>query len=120
MALKYRNKITVVDGIKFRSKREARRYGELKLLERAGEIKDLELQPEFTFLLRGGKMLRTARLGKPRKYIADFSYKEKDRKTKGGVVWREIVEDCKGMRTELYKWKRDLMRDLNGIVIRET
>ena len=119
MRSKYSNKITTVDGIKFRSKREAKRYGELKLLERAGEIKDLELQPAFTFLLPNGKLLRAGPVGRPRKYIADYRYKEK-KKSGGAPVWREVVEDCKGMRTELYKWKRDLMRDLNGILIRET
>ena len=114
--LKYRNKPTEVDGIRFASKKEAKRYGELKLLERVGEIVDLELQPEFTFMLPNGKLLRAGQLGRPRKYIADFRYREVMKQGRMDVV----VEDCKGVRTELYKWKRDLMRDLNGIVIRET
>ena len=116
---KYRNKPTVVDGIRFASKKEAGRYGELKLLERIGEITDLELQPRFNFKLPNGALLRAGKLGKPRAYIADFRYRERE-KSQGRDVYRVIVEDVKGMKTELYKWKRDLMRDLNGITIRET
>lgn len=44
---KYGNIKTVIDGIKFDSKRESERYLELKLLEKAGEISDLKLQPRF-------------------------------------------------------------------------
>ena len=48
--MKYNNTRPVVDGIKFDSKREAERYKELKLLERAGKISDLILQPRFELL----------------------------------------------------------------------
>ena len=120
MKPKYRNSPTIVDDIRFASKKEARRYSDLKLLERAGEIRHLELQPRFNFMFANGKMLRAGRMGKPRAYVADFAYQEKDNKSHGRTIWRDVVEDVKGMRTELYKWKRDMMRDLNGIAVRET
>jgi hypothetical protein len=56
---------TIVDGIRFASKKEARRYTELKLLERAGEITCLELQPKFPCVVNGKKVCT---------YIADFAY----------------------------------------------
>ena len=116
---KYRNKRCVIDGHNFDSHREGKRYTELKLLERIGEIKELELQPEFTFMLPNGKLLRSGAAGRPRKYVADFRYKEK-RKSRGQPTWHVVVEDVKGAKTEIYKIKRDLMRDLNGILIKET
>ncbi len=82
----------------FDSKKEAKRYEELRLMERAGVITDLECQPEWTLLPaftdnHGGKHRAI-------KYRADFSYIEKD---------IEIVEDVKGVRTELYKLKKKLL-----------
>lgn len=47
---KYKNKKVTLDGIVFDSKKEARRYGELSMLQRAGEISDLELQKEFELI----------------------------------------------------------------------
>lgn len=93
---KYNARETEIDGIKFDSKLEAEHYASLKLLERAGVIKNLKLQPRF--LLQDGF---TYNGHKERKieYVADFQY-ERDGKT--------IVEDAKGMRTEVYKLKRKL------------
>ncbi len=85
---------TTVDGITFDSKLEASRYSELKLLERAGVITDLELQPRF--LLQEPCMYFGKRVLKM-EYVADFKYKNSD-----GQV---IVEDAKGVRTEAYKLK---------------
>jgi len=70
---KYRNIKTTVDGIRFDSKREAERYSELKLLERAGIITDLKLQPKFELIPKhnGNRALT---------YIADFSYTEAGRR----------------------------------------
>ena len=89
---KYRNIKTTVDGIRFDSKREAERYSELKLLERAGIITDLKLQPKFELIPKhnGNRALT---------YIADFSY------TEGG---EKIVEDVKGMETKEFKIKKKL------------
>ena len=68
---KYRNRKTTIDGIAFDSKAEARRYAELKLLERAGEIKDLELQPKYR-LLDGFK--KNGKTYRPIDYIDEFRY----------------------------------------------
>ena len=99
---KYGNEKTVVDGITFASKAEARRYGELKLLERGGVIRDLELQPEFKLLGSGLTLVC--------KYVADFKYIEQ------GMF---IVEDVKGVRTPAYRIKAKLFRDNFGFSITE-
>ena len=68
---KYHNKKTIIDGIKFDSKKEADYYIKLKMLEKAGKIKDLRLQVEFV-------LLETIRVGektyRKTKYVADFTY----------------------------------------------
>jgi hypothetical protein len=95
---KYKNKKIELDGIKFDSELELRRYQELKLLERAGTIKDLrrqvrfELQPSYK---KNNKIIRGIY------YVADFVYYSfSERKT--------IVEDTKGYKTEVYKLKKKL------------
>lgn len=93
---------TTVDGIKFQSEREAKRYEELKLLVSAGEISNLRLQYCFPIVINGKRVCD---------YIADFVYVEH------GV---EVVEDAKGHRTEAYQLKKRLMRAVHGIVIRES
>ena len=93
---KYRNTKTIIDGIKFDSKKEANRYCELKLLEKAKEIEDLKLQPKFV-LQEGFK--KDGVTYRPITYIADFSYIYKS---------RTIVEDVKGMETEVFKLKRKM------------
>lgn len=99
---KYGAKKTEVDGFVFASKREAARYSELKLLERAGEIKKLELQPKFDLMV---KNIHVAY------YIADFMYfDEKD---------RLVVEDVKGVKTDVYRLKKKLMKVLLDIDITE-
>jgi hypothetical protein len=87
---KYGAKATTIDGHRFHSKKEADRYVVLKLLEKAGEIHYLELQPRFKLHVNG------THLGS---YIADFRYLDV---AKG----KYIVEDVKGYRTDLYKWKK--------------
>lgn len=99
---KYRAVQTVVDGKKFASKKEARRYKELKLLTRAGEIAGLRCQVTFTLVVNDVHIC---------KYIADFVYFENGKK---------IVEDTKGFLTKEYKLKRKLMKAVHGIEIRET
>ena len=95
---KYKAKKVVVDGITFDSKKEARRYKELKLLERAGVIKDLVLQPSF---LLQDKFKYKDKTEHKIKYIADFKYLD----TKTG---KTVVEDVKGYKTDVYKLKRKL------------
>ena len=95
---KYKNKKVVVDGIEFDSKKEANRYKELKLLEKAGEIKDLELQKVFELIpsfKKNGKAYRKTT------YKVDFSYFD----TREG---KYKVEDVKGFKTDVYKLKKKL------------
>lgn len=107
---KYGNKKTVVDGITFDSKREAKRYGELKMFERAGQIANLALQPSFELIPAqrrdDGKTELACR------YVADFSYV--DLKTR-----QKVVEDVKGVRTPDYIIKRKLLLMQRGITVRE-
>ena len=93
---KYRNKKTIVNGIKFDSKKEASRYSHLELMQRSGVIEDLELQPRFEIVPQHKWNGKTQR---KKSYVADFKYKE------NGV---EIVEDVKGMKTAVYILKRSL------------
>jgi len=89
--VKYLNEKTLVDNIKFASKKEADYYCELKLLYRAGEVVKFELQPEFVLqdkFKKNGKTMRAI------KYIADFKVEYKDGHT-------EIV-DTKGFKTEKF------------------
>lgn len=95
---KYKAIKTVVDGIEFDSRKEARRYQELKLLERAGVIKDIRLQPSFILQDKYEKNGKTVRAIK---YIADFCYWDCEKE-------RYIVEDVKGMKTDVYRLKKKL------------
>lgn len=102
---KYGNVKTVTsDGIKHDSEKEAQRWCELKLLERAGIIKDLKRQVEFELIPKQGKE-------SPVRYIADFVYIENGKK---------VVEDVKGIRTDVYKIKKKMMLYFHGIRIKET
>ena len=101
---KYRAKKTTVDGITFDSKREAIRYKELKLLERAGYIQDLQLQVPYV-------LIDKSKYGMAVKYYADFVYTENN---------QTIVEDSKGMKTPIYKLKKRMMAERYGIIIKET
>ncbi|MBK8467712.1 MAG: DUF1064 domain-containing protein [Chloracidobacterium sp.] len=93
---------TEVDGFVFDSEAEARRYSELLILEKAGEIKSLCLQPVFTLIVNG------ERVGK---YIADFKYLT----AKGETV----VEDVKGVKTPVYRLKKKLVKAIYGFDIVE-
>jgi len=107
MTSKYHNKKTVLDGIKFDSQREAKRYWELKILERAGEISELKLQVSFEL---APSAIINGRKSPPRKYVADFTYIENG---------KLVIEDAKGMLTEMYKFKRHLMKSQLNLEIRE-
>jgi len=107
MKNKYHAIKTTVDGIVFASAKESRRYQELKLLERAGEITGLELQPKFKFSVDGRPVLiRSERYpnGRQASFRADFAYF--DRKTQ-----KRVVEDVKSRATatEAYKIRRALV-----------
>jgi hypothetical protein len=96
------------------SKREARRLVELKVLERVGEIKNLQTQVMF-LLIPAQREADETLIEKRCVYIADFVYDEFRKKE-----WKHIVEDCKGFKTKDYIIKRKLMLFLLGIRIRET
>jgi hypothetical protein len=99
---KYGNRKTVLDGITFDSVAEARRYQHLRLLERVGEISDLELQPVYVIEINGKVICR---------YYADFRYR-----TNGGET---EVEDVKGVRTDVYRLKKKMVEAQYGIRITE-
>nr|UWI38767.1 MAG: Protein of unknown function (DUF1064) [Bacteriophage sp.] len=105
---KYHAKKTTVDGITFDSRREADRYLVLKSMEEDGAIEDLrrqvryELVPAFDV---DGKHYR------PVYYVADFVYVEDG---------KEVVEDVKGMITDVYKLKSKLFARRYGYAIKET
>lgn len=108
---KYHAVPTIVDGIRFASKAEARRYADLKMMEKAGLIVDLELQPAFD-LHAPQAWMDGCNMKKIGKYIADFRYLD----TKTGEV---VVNDVKGVRTPLYKWKKKHTEAEYGITITE-
>lgn len=95
---KYNAKKATVDGHTFDSNREAERYCELKLLEKAKEIRNLELQPRF--LLQDKFKDKMGTTHRKIEYVADFMYIDKDNK--------KIVEDVKGVLTDVYKLKKKL------------
>lgn len=109
MVSKYRSKKTVVNGQKFDSKKEANRYQELLLLEKAGVIKNLSRQVKFVLIPsqrdESGKVIE-----RECSYKADFTYEE-------GI--KTVVEDVKGYRTKEYIIKRKLLLWQYGIRIRE-
>lgn len=87
---KFHAKPVEIDGHKFASRKEGRRYGELKLMERAGQITDLTLQPRFPLRVNG-QLICT--------YVGDFLFGERGKK---------ICEDTKGFKTRDYINKRKL------------
>jgi hypothetical protein len=105
---KYHAKKTVVGGMTFDSRREADRYLVLKSMEEDGDIEDLrrqvryELVPAFDV---DGKHYR------PVSYVADFVYVEDG---------KEVVEDVKGMKTDVYRLKSKLFARRYGLSIKET
>jgi hypothetical protein len=108
---KYSNKKTVVDGVTFDSKAEAKRWHELLLLVRAGQIADLERQVRYE-LAPSVKFPGDARAKPALTYWADFRYCIRET----GTV---IVEDTKGVATEAYRIKKHLMMSVHGIAVKD-
>lgn len=108
---KLKNKKTTIDGHKFDSKAEARRYEELKLQAQTQRIVDLRLQVPFELI--PAQRIEGKCVERACKYIADFTYLE------AGVL---VVEDVKSpiSITPSYVIKRKLMLQIHGIRIRET
>lgn len=105
---KYHAKKTTVDGISFDSRREADRYLVLKGLEDDGLIEDLRRQVRYELVPAFDVDGRHYR---PVYYVADFVYVEDG---------KEVVEDVKGMRTDVYRLKSKLFARRYGVSIRET
>lgn len=102
---KYHNQKTkTIDGIEHDSKKEASRWMELQMLQRAGEISCLQRQVPFELIPKQEGERACI-------YKADFVYKDKNGKT--------IVEDAKGVRTDVYKIKKKLMLWVHKIKIHE-
>ena len=112
---KYKAVKTTIDGITFDSKKEAKRYTELKLLEKTGMITHLELQPKYDIIINGVKVCS---------YKPDFRYftvrqenNERSFNSKGewqtptmtGDKEGQIVEDVKGFKTPIYRLKKKLV-----------
>lgn len=107
---KYGARKTEVDGIVFDSKKEATRWCELRLLERAGEISNLSRQTVFG-LIPAQRDEKGKVIEKAVKYIADFTYFEKNGEF--------VVEDTKGVRTKEYIIKRKMLLYFHGLRIKE-
>lgn len=103
---KYHNRKVTVDGLTFDSVKEASRWQELKLLEKAGEIVGLNRQLQI-------ELIPKTKLYRACYYVADFVYFDKR-------TGKTVYEDTKGMRTEVYKLKRKLLYWRHGIEIKET
>jgi hypothetical protein len=104
---KYRSLPAEVDGHTFHSRKEAKRYGQLRIRQLAGEITDLELQPQYMIKIEGVKICD---------YFADFRYKVV-------ATEQEVVEDVKSPATrkkEVYRLKKKMVEALFKIVIIES
>lgn len=101
---KYRNKPVVIDGVRFDSRKELKRWNELRLLEAAGVIADLRRQVDYQINVNGVKVCS---------YVADFAYVE---------AGRDVIEDVKSpitRRNPVYRLKRKLLAAACGLEIRE-
>ena len=99
---KYRNRKTVVDDIEFDSEREANRYVVLRDQERIGLIQNLKRQYVFAIIIDGVRICD---------YVADFVCDRSGHR---------VIEDAKGMKTDLYRIKKKLMKAVHGIQIFES
>ena len=99
---KYRNTPVTVEGVRYASKKEAKRAAELRLLERHGKISDLRFQPRFPLIVNGDLVAT---------YVGDMSYVENN---------RLVVEDVKGILTDVFKLKAKLFRAIHGFEITVT
>lgn len=117
---KYGARKTTIDGQNFDSKKEAKRFNELRILEKAGAISELKTQVKFVLIpaqrepdtvgARGG-IKKGKVIERECSYVADFAYKNASGET--------VVEDTKGYRTKEYIIKRKLMLYVHGIRIVE-
>jgi len=105
---KYRNVPTVVDGVRFDSKREAKRWGDLRRLERGGQISKLERQVPYQ-LAPSVKIAGEKRARPALRFKADFRYVEKG---------QTVVEDSKGHSDTAFRIRQHLMKAIHGVDVR--
>ena len=117
MRHKYGAKVTERDGYRFASLKEANRYTELKLLERGGVIKDLELQPRYDVVVAGHKICY---------YLADFRYFDVERGCQVVEDVKAMPKTAKGQKAfkgtpawRMYRLKKKLVEALYSITITE-
>lgn len=117
---KYKNIPTEINGIKFASRREAGRYCQLLSLQKAGKIRGLKLQPQYTlqesYVSPEGERVRAVR------YTADFAYERAaEPDCAGNVYWLPVVEDVKSKATKTaqYEIKKKLLQGKYGIAVTE-
>ena len=116
---KYHNEPDSRGNLHFDSKKEARRYDELLVLLRAGKIRNLRLQAQYTlqesYITPEGERVRAIR------YVADFAYERPAMQDSGTVYWLPVVEDVKSRatRTAQYEMKKKLLRERFNITITE-
>lgn len=111
---KYHAEKTVVDGIEFDSAKEARRWSDLFLMQKAGEIVDLSRQVEYELIPKQARS--DGRSERAVKYIADFVY---TRTSDGETVVEDVKGYKKGQAYAVFAIKRKLMRYLLGIEVQE-
>lgn len=122
---KYHNTKITIDGIQFDSKREAQRYQQLKLMEKAGVICDLKRQVKYKLI--PAQYIDGKCVERPVTYTSDFEYyvlKPYPGRTvmvgpDAKTIGQHVVEDVKGMRTPDYVIRRKLMLYKYGIKIEE-
>ena len=109
MKSKYNAKKTIIDGIKFDSKKEGAYYLKLKQLEKAGMITDLKLQVPFQWVETHSNLDQAIHF--KRKYIADFTCIDYNKDL--------CIIDVKGYKTEVYKKKKKIVEKIFNIIITE-
>lgn len=107
---KYKNTKVVIDGHAFDSKKEAKRYQDLKLMQRAGQIQDLQMQVVFVLV---ESVVLDGRKKPDMRYIADFVY------CSDGLKIVEDVKSCATRKLAAYRQKKHLMKSVHNIEIQE-
>jgi hypothetical protein len=119
-APKYHNQPDSRGNLRFDSKKEARRYDELMLMLKAGQIRNLRLQQQYT--LQESYITETGERVRAIHYVADFAYERPTAPDKYGTVfWLPVVEDVKSRATKTaqYEMKKKLLRERFNLTITE-
>ena len=109
-ASKFKNHKVVINGITFDSKKEGKRYQDLKILQRAGQIHDLQMQVVFELV---EAVVLDGRKKPAMRYVADFTYMQ------SGLKIVEDVKSCATRRLPAYRQKKHLLKVVHGLDIQE-